>query len=257
MYPLKSSTVQKIYEFSPVDTSGRKFLVTYSTWREYITNTRGNPDDIAINIYGWVVGWYKPASQNRGGTNAAPMQRFGGEFFRTSYKEINTELGYSQTQSRRALVRLEELKLLRRVETKTQKGTRVQIDLFYDALVRISRAKPRGEFFEAALDEGWEPLEIRHWDRSVTEKLADELITTICGGHFVQAQSWLAEIEEIHLEKVILICTKMHRLPEDFEHIKSKPAFIKSSIRESFERLSGNDIGWIREQLERIQSDLQ
>lgn len=76
-------------------------------WYSYIKSAAGKPDQNAISILGEIAYWYKPG---RGG-----KPKFQGDLWQTSYEHFHTRFGYDHQKTRRALVRLEELGLIRRV----------------------------------------------------------------------------------------------------------------------------------------------
>ena len=75
-------------------------------WYTQITSESGRPDHNAISIFSEIIYWYRPG---RGGT-----PKFADDIWRTSYEHFETRFGYNNQRTRRALIRLEELGLIRR-----------------------------------------------------------------------------------------------------------------------------------------------
>ena len=86
-------------------------------WYSYIKSQTGKPDQTAITIFSEIVYWYKPA---KGGGS-----KFESDMWRTSYEDFERKFGFNYQKVRRALVRLEELGLIKRhirnVESKGRK----------------------------------------------------------------------------------------------------------------------------------------
>lgn len=255
-YPVKNSTVMKLAQMSPVDQKRTKHIVLYAPWRKHVVNKSGKTDKIAIQLYGYIVGWFMPKPSTKGGADAAPHQRFSGEMLELSYPEIEEELEIPHKQAQRGFRLLDELHLIKRYQTKTDAGTRFHVDLIYDQLVRISQPKTPDGWMQAALGaESWQPTEIRHWKRTVTERLALELLQTLCGANFVQPELYLAQLDELGIENVIRICAKMHLEPDSFEEIENPPGFIRGAVEQGKTDLIKYQISWVKSQLERIQGN--
>ena len=75
-------------------------------WYSYIKSKTDKPDLAAISIFSEILYWYKPS---RGGG-----RKFEADFWRTSYDYFEGKFGFNYQKSRRALVRLEELGLIKR-----------------------------------------------------------------------------------------------------------------------------------------------
>ena len=76
------------------------------SWYTQITSESGRPDHNAISIFSEIIYWYRPGREGRA--------KFKDDIWQTSYNHFETRFGYNNQRTRRALIRLEELGLIRR-----------------------------------------------------------------------------------------------------------------------------------------------
>ncbi|MGV2433286.1 MAG UNVERIFIED_CONTAM: hypothetical protein LVQ98_08590 [Rickettsiaceae bacterium] len=76
------------------------------SWYQLIVNKSGVPDNVAISIFSEIIYWYRPSKEGRA--------KFNGNAWQTSYSHFEEKFRYYHEKVRRALVRLEELELIKR-----------------------------------------------------------------------------------------------------------------------------------------------
>lgn len=255
-YSLVNPTVQALYEYSPIDTAGKGYIVSYLSWRRHIVNSKGRPADKALNILGWIVGWYKPAAPTRG--DDKPRQKFEGPLFRTCYDEIEKVLGYTQTQAQRGIRQLEEAGIAKRIPCYPKGGKFFYLDLIYDELVEISNVNLGAILAPEDITEATKLgpyIYMDKWERKVVDQFALEMIRTVCGVEFNNPKSWVQNLDVEAVEKVIYICVRIYRYPEFYEDVTSHAGFIVSKIAQSKPEILDADRKFINRHLCRIQDE--
>ncbi len=115
------------------------------TWYHTITNENGKPNLLAINILADIVYWYRPTEIRDEKTQAVSYsKKFNdADFLQRSYKQLTEKFGMSDKQVRCAIIRLEELGVIKRhFRTLTLNGYKVSnvmfLELFPDVLKRLT-----------------------------------------------------------------------------------------------------------------------
>jgi len=86
-------------------------------WYSQITRPNGKPDINAIIILAEIVYWYRgiPVKDEASGKFLGYKKKFKEEMFQRSYKAFENQFGFSKKQIRTALIKLEEMGLIKRV----------------------------------------------------------------------------------------------------------------------------------------------
>lgn len=83
-------------------------------WYQKITFSSGKPDLPAIVILAEIIYWYQPKKYNDKNGNTILRKQFSGDMFQCNAAYYENKFGFTKTQARRALVRLESLGLIKR-----------------------------------------------------------------------------------------------------------------------------------------------
>ena len=98
-------------------------------WYTQITSESGRPDHNAISIFSEIVYWYRPGREG--------VVKFKDDIWQTSYKHFETRFGYNNQRTRRALIRLEELGLIRREFRTIEKYGRTYTNILFIRLISM------------------------------------------------------------------------------------------------------------------------
>lgn len=114
------------------------------SWFQKITLENGKPDLVAIMILSDVVYWYRPeiAIDKNSGRVKGFRKKFKGDLLQKSYRNYESQFGFSEKQLRNAFERLESLELLQRVCINMPgKGSVLFLDINPDKIKSFSDVK--------------------------------------------------------------------------------------------------------------------
>ena len=118
------------------------------TWLKNILTEKGKPYLLAIMILADLVYWYRPSEIRDEGTGEVVgfKKKFKADLLQRSYKQLIEEYGESRSTITRALTRLEELGLIKRVfkEIKRENGTLsnvMYIEIFPEVIKEYTYSK--------------------------------------------------------------------------------------------------------------------
>lgn len=91
--------------------------VVHSAWVKTITTENGKADLIAINILAEIVYWYKPTElrDELTGQRIGWKNKYREDLLQKSYASLADEFGLSERQVKAAIVRLQELGVIKRI----------------------------------------------------------------------------------------------------------------------------------------------